>query len=96
VVQSPVGLGYKATQIGMAFVEISGSVLWFGETRRSTGHWGLLASCANVASWLLVKFLPIAFEQYEVSTTVAHRLSHILQYVVIWSLKTISLNGHLR
>jgi len=89
--QSPLGLAYKSAQIGMGFVEMSGSVVWFHAVRLDIGPWSLFPTAMNVSAWLLVKFQPVFHQQLHIKTTVSHQLAHYMQVVVIWCLQTINL-----
>eukprot|EP00933_Yihiella_yeosuensis_P004592 TRINITY_DN10896_c0_g1_i1.p1 TRINITY_DN10896_c0_g1~~TRINITY_DN10896_c0_g1_i1.p1 ORF type:complete len:271 (+),score=21.24 TRINITY_DN10896_c0_g1_i1:35-814(+) len=49
------GRAYVSFQIGMGFVEITGSLVWYKESHKEVGVWGLIAACANISAWLLVR-----------------------------------------
>ena len=59
VKESFLGLAYKSTQIGMGFVEMSGSLVWYHAVRFDLGPWSMIPTAMNVSAWLLVKLLPM-------------------------------------
>ena len=91
VKESPLGLAYKSTQIGMGFVEMSGSLVWYYSVRFDLGPWSMIPTAMNVSAWLLVKFQPVFHEALGIKTTISHQLAHYMQVVVIWFLHTINL-----
>jgi len=91
VKESFLGLAYKSTQIGMGFVEMSGSLVWYHAVRFDLGPWSMIPTAMNVSAWLLVKFQPVFHEALGIKTTISHQLAHYMQVVVIWFLHTINL-----
>jgi len=92
------GPTYNQVQFGMACVEIGGSLVWFIESHKEVGKWGLVGASANVAGWLLIKFEPPLLVHFGVQdrTTIVHRLYHYLQYLTMWSLQAVSLRSTMR
>mmetsp|Transcript_9917 Transcript_9917/g.23064 ORF Transcript_9917/g.23064 Transcript_9917/m.23064 type:complete len:300 (-) Transcript_9917:181-1080(-) len=91
VKESPLGLAYKSTQIGMGFVEMSGSLVWFHAVRFDLGPWAMIPTAMNVSAWLLVKFQPLFHSAIGIQTTISHQLAHYMQVIVIWFLHSINL-----
>lgn len=89
--ESHLGLAYKSTQIGMGFVEMSGSMVWYHSVRLELGPWSMIPAAMNVSAWLLVKFQPLFHAALGIKTTISHQLAHYMQVVVIWFLHTINL-----
>lgn len=91
---SPVGRAYQCAQIGMAFVEVTGSLVWLWESP-GRGLLPIMGASINIASWIVVKFLPPLFASRGITSTVAHSWSHYMQFAVIWVLQSISLQDAL-
>jgi len=93
---STAGRMYKATQILMGVVEASGSIVWYGITRpQLEGRpLRLVATAINVAAWTLVKTMPLMFAKQGITTTVAHRLPHYCQYIIMWVMHTLTTKGY--
>merc|ERR1712039_210387 len=72
------------------FVEANGSLVWYGLIRGQTGIWGLLASAINSSSWICVKFVPLHLQHLGITSSVPYRVSHNMQYIMIWFLRSIS------
>jgi len=86
------GKMYKATQIMMGVVEACGSIVWYDATRHNPQGKSLrlVATATNVSAWTVVKIMPLMFAREGISTTVAHRLSHYCQYVIMWIMLTLT------
>ncbi|CAJ1355296.1 unnamed protein product [Effrenium voratum] len=79
--ESHLGLAYKSTQIGMGFVEMSGSMVWYHSVRLELGPWSMIPAAMNVSAWLLVKFQPLFHAALGIKTTISHQLAHYMQAV---------------
>lgn len=95
VQKSATGRAYLAAQVCMAFVEASGSLVWLLDTPAADDRLPLIGASVNISSWMLVKFVPPVFAQQGISTTVAHRWSHYMQFILIFLLHTMSLQSAL-
>lgn len=91
--ESSLGLVYKSSQVGMGFVEMSGSIVWYHDMRFEIGPWALFPTAMNVSAWMLVKFQPVFHQAFDIKTTISHQLAHYMQVVVIWSLHSINLRS---
>lgn len=89
--ESLLGAAYKSAQVGMGFVEMSGSIVWYHTVRLELGPWSGIPAAVNVSAWLLVKFAPLFYEALHIKTTIAHQLAHYMQIVVLWCLHSINL-----
>jgi len=96
VLDSYTGLAWRGSQMLMGVVEIGGSVAWVLATYRANGLWSVLGASANISGWVVVKFVPTAFQQYGVVSSVAHRLAHYMQYLLLWTLHSLALRRALR
>merc|ERR1712151_865250 len=69
---------------------MGGSLVWYAGTWEHTGKWGVIATSFNVASWVVVKYLPLYFAKRGFQSEIAYFVYHMMQYVVLWALYTLN------
>jgi hypothetical protein len=83
------GKAYVNVRIMFAYVEASGSLVWYAGTWEHTGKWGIIATSFNVTSWVVVKYLPLYFARWKFESEITYLVYHLMQYVVLWALYTL-------